>query len=165
MTEMMSNPLDVEAEGRHWWHKPWARLLLIWGVWSLIGLVFAGQFYFSMFRSDQPVEWSYAVYLQMTWAYMWALVTPLILWVAGRFPLERKLWGRNLAVHVVVSLVLSTFVTWCDHLLLYLSYGYRAGRPYPTVRALRFVIENFSEGMGIYLLITIITYAFSYYIR
>jgi two-component system, LytTR family, sensor kinase len=165
MINTMSNPADVEAQGGQWWNKPWARWVIIWGVWTFIGLVFTSQFYFSAYRSDRPVEWSYAIYLQMTWAYLWALVTPVILWVAERFPLERKNWGRNLSVHILASLVLSTFVTWSGHLLLYLNYGYRVGRPYPVDRALRFVIENFSEGIGIYLLIAIITYAFSYYNR
>ena len=165
MMENISNPAEEEIQGGHWWDKPWARWVIIWGVWTLIGLVFTCQFYFSMFRSDRPVEWSYAIYLQLTWAYLWALVTPIILWVAGRFPIERQHWGRNLTVHVLASLALSTFVTWSGHLLLYLNYGWRVGRPYPTDRALRFVIENFSEGIGIYLLIAIITYAFSYYNR
>jgi two-component system, LytTR family, sensor kinase len=165
MMETMINAAGLEDEGRHWLHKPWARLALIWGVWTFIGLVFTCQFYFSMYRSDRPVEWSYAIYLQMTWAYLWALATPIILWLAERFPVEKKLWWRHLALHVGASLVLSTFVTWSGHLLLYLNYGYRLGRPYPVDRALRFVVENFSEGIGIYLLITIITYAVSYYNR
>jgi two-component system, LytTR family, sensor kinase len=165
MIEKMSNSAEQDADGEHWWTKPWARWVIIWGVWTFIGLVFTSQFYFSAYRSDRPVEWSYAVYLQMTWAYLWALVTPVILWVAARFPLERQHWGRNLSVHLVASLLLSTFVTWSGHLLLYLNYGWRAGRPYPVERAVRFVIENFSEGIGIYLLVAIITYAFSYYNR
>jgi signal transduction histidine kinase len=165
MTEKMLSAAEAETQGANWWHKPWARWLIIWGVWTLIGLVFTGQFYFSMYRSDRPVEWTYAFYLQMTWAYLWALMTPIILWVAGRFPIERQHWGRNLSVHLLASLILSTVVTWGGHLLLYLNYGYRVGRPYPVDRALRFVVENFSEGIGIYLLIAIITYAVSYYNR
>jgi len=165
MTEKMLSAAEAETQGANWWRKPWARWLIIWGVWTLIGLVFTGQFYFSMYRSDRPVEWSYAVYLQLTWAYLWALMTPIILWVAGRFPIERQHWGRNLSVHVLASLILSTVVTWSGHLLLYLNYGYRVGRPYPVDRAVRFVVENFSEGIGIYLLIAIITYAVSYYNR
>lgn len=165
MINTLINPVEQEAQGTHWWNKTWARLLIIWGVWTFIGLVFTSQFYFAMYRSDRAVEWPYAVYLQMTWAYLWALVTPLILWVAGRFPIERQHWGRNLSAHLLASLLLSTFVTWSGHLLLYLNYGYRVGRPYPVDRALRFVVENFSEGMGIYLLVAIITYAFSYYTR
>ncbi|HEX8176420.1 MAG TPA: histidine kinase [Pyrinomonadaceae bacterium] len=165
MMETISNPAELESDGRHWWHKPWARLALIWGVWTFIGLVFTGQFYFSMYRSDRPVEWTYAFYLQMTWAYLWALATPVILWLAERFPIERKHLGWHLSLHVLASLALSTFVTWSGHFLLYLNYGYRVGRPYPVERALRFVVENFSEGIGIYLLVTIITYAFSYYNR
>lgn len=165
LMEKMGHAADAEAQSAHWWNKPWARLLIIWGVWTFIGLVFTSQFYFSMYKSDKPVEWSYAIYLQMTWAYLWALVTPLVLWLASRFPLERHYWGRNLSVHIFASIVLSTVVTWCGHLLLYLNYGWRAAAPYRVDRAIRFVIENFSEGIGIYLLIAIITYAFSYYNR
>jgi signal transduction histidine kinase len=165
MIEKMNQMAVPETQDAHWWTKPWPRFLLIWGVWTFIGLVFTSQFYFSMYRSDHSVEWTYAIYLQMTWSYLWALVTPLILWVAARFPLDRHRWGRNLSVHIFASLLLSTFVTWSGHLLLYLNYGWRVGKPYPVDRALRFVIENFSEGIGIYLLITIITYAFSYYNR
>ena len=156
---------EDETANVYWWRKPWARWVIIWGVWTLIGLVFASQFYFAAYRSDRPVEWSYSIYLQMTWSYLWALVTPLVLWLASRFPIERHNWGRNLLVHTIASLVLSTFVTWSGHLILYLNYGWRTGTPYPVDRAIRFVIGNFSEGIGIYLLIAIIAYAFSYYNR
>ena len=50
------------------------------------------------------------------WMY-WALVTPLILRLSGRFRLERDTWPSSLAIHLMVNVVLSSihlvgFVFW-----------------------------------------------------
>ncbi len=68
------------------WQRRWVRVGLIWGIWTFIGFMFTTQAYFGAFRSDRSIEWSRALYVQMIWCYLWALATPLILWLTRRFP-------------------------------------------------------------------------------
>ena len=147
------------------WQRRWVRVGLIWGIWTFIGLVFASQWYFGAYRSEKPVEWSRALYVQMTWCYLWALATPLILWLTRRFPVEKQRWPGNLLVHVLASLLLCALVTGAGHILIYLNYGWSAGKPYMFSDTLRWIVNNSSESIGIYLLIALTSYAFSYYHR
>ncbi|HET6892750.1 MAG TPA: histidine kinase [Pyrinomonadaceae bacterium] len=146
-------------------HRRWGRLLLIFGIWTFIALVFTLQFYFTTYRSARPVMFGDSAYLQFTWSYLWALVTPFVLWTASRLPIERNNWLRSSLIHVPISIVLSVVVTALGHVLNWLYWDFSAGRPFSWERMGRFVVANFSEGIGIYMLIALISYAFSYYRR
>ena len=157
-------PVEMGNEAP-WWRKRWARLALIWAIWTTIGLVFTLQYYFTSFRSERPIPFVDSLYVQMTWSYLWALATPLVLWLAARIPIERHNWLRNSLKHLPISIVLSVALTAMGHVILWLNWGWAMGKPFSFERLTRFVIGNFSEGLGIYLLIALIGYAFSYYRR
>ncbi|HEV7746605.1 MAG TPA: histidine kinase [Pyrinomonadaceae bacterium] len=106
-----------------------------------------------------------SLYLQMTWSYLWALATPLVLWASARLPIERNNWLRSGLLHVPISIVLSVFLTALGHILLWLYWSYPAGKPFSFAYLSRFVVANFSEGIGIYLLIALTSYAYDYYRR
>ncbi|MEK6279485.1 MAG: histidine kinase [Acidobacteriota bacterium] len=143
----------------------WRRLAIIWGIWTLIGIVFTLQMYFTSYRSERPAKLVDSIYLQMIWAYLWALATPLVLWAAARLPLERTNWLRNTLRHVPISIILSGIVTAIGHVMLWLYLGRAVGRDFSFERMGRFVLANFSEGIGIYMLIALTSYAFNYYLR
>lgn len=145
--------------------RRWARLALIWGIWTFIGIVFTLQGYFSSYRSERPMPFVDQIYLQMTWSYLWALATPLVLWAAARLPIERNNWIHNSLPHVPISILLSVFLTALGHIALWLYWGHRAGKPFSFANMSRFVVANFSEGIGIYLLIALTSYAYGYYSR
>ena len=151
------------AEDRPWLRRRWAQAALIFGVWTIIGLVFTGQWYFAAFRSEQPVPLSRAMYVQMSWGYLWALATPLILWLIHRFPVDKQSWRRNIPTHLLTSTVLTFIVGISGHTFLYFVYGRPAGRPYVFQNSLRHAIGNYTEGMGVYLLIAFLVSAYVYY--
>jgi two-component system LytT family sensor kinase len=145
--------------------RRWVRLAAIWGIWTFIGLVFTLQGYFTSYRSERPMLFTDSLYLQMTWSYLWALATPLVLWASARLPIERNNWIRSSLLHVPISILLSVFLTALGHILLWFYWGYRAGKPFSFASMSRFVVANFSEGIGIYLLIALTSYAYNYYRR
>jgi len=135
------------------------------GIWTIIGIVFTLQYYFTSFRSQRPVLFTDSLYLQMTWSYLWALATPLVLWLTTRIPIERHNWLRSSLIHLPLSILLSVALTAIGHVIVWLHWDWAMGKPFSFERMTRFVIGNFSEGMGMYLLIALIAYAFSYYRR
>ncbi len=147
------------------WRRMGMRFALILGIWTFIALVFTLQSYFTSYRSERPVELMDSSYLQFTWSYLWALATPLVLWAASRLPIERNNWLRSSLLHVPISIVLSGIVTALGHVLTWLYFGASVGRPFSLERMGRFVVANFSEGIGIYMLIALISYSLSYYRR
>ena len=164
----MIEKIDQELEGTDasgLWRRRWMRLALIWGIWTFIGIVFTLQSYFTSFRSERPAPLLDSLYLQMTWSYLWALATPLVLWAATRLPIERNNWLRSALLHVPLSILISGFVTALGHVVLWVYWGWGMGRPFSFERMGRFVVANFSEGIGIYLLIALTSYALSYHRR
>ena len=147
------------------WTNPWVGIALIVGIWIFIGLVFTLQGYFTSFRSERPVKLVDSFYLQMTWSIVWALATPLVLLAASRLPIERNNWVPSVLLHIPICLVLSVVVTALGRVLIWLNFGYRVGRPLTLESVTNFVVANFSEGIGIYLLIAVTSYAFSFYRR
>jgi len=147
------------------WQRRWARLAIIWGIWTFIGLVFTLQGYFTSYRSERPTPFVDSLYMQMIWAYVFALATPLVLWAVTRLPIERNNWIRNALLHIPIGIVLSVLLTAMGRVLIWFSWGWPLGRPLTFESITRFVVNNFTEAIGIYLLIALTGYAFSYYRR
>jgi two-component system LytT family sensor kinase len=141
------------------------RAVMIWGIWTLIGLFFTSQIYFARLYTERPLPWFKALTIQLTGAYLWALATPLVLWLARRFPFERQHWLRNLAIHVGVSVPLIIIIYTTYTAVFYMEYIRGMGYPLTFWSTLQNVIWNFSEGISIYLLILFINHALEYHRR
>jgi two-component system, LytTR family, sensor kinase len=163
MTEDSKSDFEFEGPGSRPGRIRWRRLALIWGIWTFIGIVFTFQGYFSSFRSERPIPLTQSLYVQMVWSYLWALATPLVLWFAARLPIERNNWIRSSLLHLPISVVLSCVLTAIGRVMIWLNFGYREGKPLAFESVTNFVVANFSEGIGIYLLIALTSYALRYY--
>src|SRR5215510_14562745 len=70
----------------------------------LSGLLYSGQSYWLMYRGIP--WWTLGLYYSAVNAF-WAAVSPVILWLAHRFPIERSRWIPHVTIHVVAASVLS----------------------------------------------------------
>jgi signal transduction histidine kinase len=147
------------------WQRRWARLAIIWAIWTFIGLIFTLQFYFASYRSERPVPFVDALYMQMIWAYLFALATPFVLWAVSRMPIDRDNWVRNILLHIPISIALGVVLTALGRVLIWLRWGWPLDKPLTFESIARFVVANFTEAIGIYLLIALSGYAFCYYRR
>ncbi len=146
------------------WQRRWFRGVVILGVWTLFGGFVASQLFIAYSRSDMPIQWFRLVFLEITHAYVWAALTPLILWLGHRFRIERGSWFRNLTVHVFASLIIG-FSTRILHDLLFYYLILARERPLSVTKLLLNVYLIFDYGVLIYWLILLISYAFGYYHR
>jgi signal transduction histidine kinase len=80
---------------------------LIFAAWTVFGLVTANQYYMQFELRGEPISWRDALKLGLFEAYLWALATLLIFWLARRFPLERGRMLRTVAVHLAGAVILS----------------------------------------------------------
>src|SRR5262245_34712197 len=83
-------------------------ILAVFGISTAIGLFFAAQMYVTGRAFGHGAGWWQCVYWGLGDWYEWALLWPLILWMARRVPLERGGWLRGLALHLLVGTVLAT---------------------------------------------------------
>ena len=79
------------------------RLRLIFGAATVLGFfsAFTAYYYVTTFgQRGKPAGFPLLLLLNLNYWYSWALLTPGILWLARRFPLERDSWLRSVPVHV-----------------------------------------------------------------
>ena len=85
----------------------WLKGLLAFAFWSLLGVAFGTQFYFSSAQFGNPVSWGRALAYSLADWYVFALLSVPAIALARRFPIERQRWRRSVMVHVLASLLFS----------------------------------------------------------
>jgi two-component system, LytTR family, sensor kinase len=82
-------------------------LLLIVAGWTAFGLFNANQTYVAAEIRGNPIAAGEVLRASMTDAYLWALATIAIFWLARRFPLARGRLALHAAVHLIAGITLS----------------------------------------------------------
>jgi two-component system LytT family sensor kinase len=106
---------DFQAPGRTdaTEYRPLSRteLLLILGFWSLIGILTSANYLIEPHGHGpwQPLVPFAGTMVTFSNSFMWCAVTPAIIWVASRLPLERTRWPTRLML-VVIGLVLAIVI-------------------------------------------------------
>jgi len=86
-------------------HTASARLIV--GVATLLGAFSTFQAYnFVRLFSEHKQPLFGLALVNFSFWYGWALLAPIVLWVARRFPLERGIWKRSVPVHLLTVFVL-----------------------------------------------------------
>jgi signal transduction histidine kinase len=76
---------------------------LCFGFWTCLGLFNVTQGYVQRYQTGEPIVWSEILVTAFVDWWLWAALTPLLLYLARRFPLEPPAWRRHLLVHAAVS--------------------------------------------------------------
>ncbi len=71
--------------------------------WTAAALFFFSQSLVQKVASGEPTPWSHYLTSWLVGMYVWALLTPGVLWLGRRFPFARKNWLRRAALHVPAS--------------------------------------------------------------
>ena len=149
---------------RVWWgERRWAQWALVLGLWTLVGFIFGNQIYWGFLYTERPIPLSGALLWQMGAAYWAALLTPLMLWLARRFRIERPRVRRNLIIHILAGLLVALLLA-AGHTALDMYYWRERGivtSAYFT-RSMLFLIDR---ELLIYWLVILTSHAFNYYSR
>src|SRR5215831_7885917 len=73
--------------------------------WALFALFFMSEDVSRSLYQGRPVEWRGYLIVWITTASAWALLTPVVWHLAGRFPIERQRWWRSLLFHLVAGVI------------------------------------------------------------
>ena len=96
------------------WRK-WTFYALCWTIPALVALSY---YHLNRILTATEVNWFYGIMTSMPWWYVWALMTPVVLWVAKKYPITRDSWKRLipsvyiplmlflLAIHATINLLL-----------------------------------------------------------
>ena len=141
--------------------KRLARLGIIWGIWIIVALFFSTQVFMMYYSERQPIPYKQAFLVQGIGCFLWALVTPLVLWLARRFRIDRHRWFRKVLIHFVISVALVTTLISL-HFIIYMVLAGRAGSITP-LRLLGYLYPNLDRWLLVYWLILLMSHAFNYY--
>jgi two-component system, LytTR family, sensor kinase len=160
MNETTNFP-EEQSRAEHLLQKSSVRLGLLWGVWTLVAFFFATQVYMMYFREEKPVPFKRALFVEGLACALWALVTPLVLWLARRFRIERNNWRRRVSFHFLIGLSLISFLMIIDY-VIYMTF---TGRPenLTPLHIVQFVIYNVDRWLLTYWVVVLSSHAFNYY--
>jgi len=92
-------------------------------LWTVLGLFYFSQGLTQRLVSYDPTPWWRYLLAWLLGVYIWALLTPVILWLGRQFPIERRNWLRRGVLHLMLSagfsvleLSLETVLFSCLHL-------------------------------------------------
>jgi sensor histidine kinase YesM len=82
-------------------------VLAILGAWTLFGFFFSTQLYLNIRYHGRSQAFSLILIPWLICGYLWAALTPVALLLARRFPLEKELIVRRVALHLLFGVLLS----------------------------------------------------------
>jgi two-component system, LytTR family, sensor kinase len=98
--------------------------LTVWTGWTALALFFAASNSLTYRSTGRPANWALTIKRSLSEWWLWAALTPAIVWLARRFPLHgARLWP-HLAIHIVAGAVLALVKTVADRLLFALLTGF-----------------------------------------
>ena len=139
--------------------------ITIWAVWTLFGLFFTSQVYIQyQMLTENPVPFGRILLWQLASGYIWFGISPLILFLAKRFPFDEGKWKTSLPVHLVACVVVAFSQLLIDTFVL-TRLGYPPSKEFPSfLEAYKyFLTVNVHFSMQIYMVIVGIASASRYY--
>lgn len=129
---------------------------------TVTGIYFAMQAYWNP-DIRPPLSWRQALGINLTYYYLWALTTPLVVAIARRFRFESGRWGRALSAHALASAILTgAQIVFGEAILILLGIRQMIAF-WPRVWA-SFVL-NFQSSLPTYWMILFAYLAFDYYVK
>jgi len=92
---------------------------LLSGIWTAYGLLSAWQSHYWYSFGNRPLAWRDAVRFEVSYAWLWGVCCPVILWLSNRYRIERISQVRRILVHVaamaVFAAVTKASYEWLTH--------------------------------------------------
>lgn len=75
--------------------------------WTLVALFFFTREVSRRVYWNEPLVWKSVLTVWLVGEYIWGLVAVIVLWFGSRWPLERRVLGRRIALHLLLSAVVA----------------------------------------------------------
>ena len=153
------NQLDLEIQTTAW--PRWATWGAIIGVWTLPGLAALSFYYLNQIVTAQPMVWPYALVSTIPNWYIWALMTPAVVWLARRYRIERTNVVKVMATVHIPAMVLALLIHSLINLVLFRATGLHDQLSLDLYRV--HITSRVHANIVTYWAIVGIYYAFDYY--
>jgi sensor histidine kinase YesM len=153
--------IETESNAQQLLGRRSVRIGLIVGVWTLVGLFFTSQEILYSYRMEKHLPYVKSLFMQMSICYLWALSTPLVLWLARRFRLERNNWPTRLATLFFTGLALVASMSAVHYVIYMTNLGLTANMT--AFKAFQYVFLNLDRQLSFYWLLILSSHALNYY--
>jgi len=116
----------------------------IWLAWTVAGVFYITQDSVPRLYRGQPVAWKYVFVGWMTGMYVCAALTPALLWLGNRWPVERRVTYAGL--HLCFSVAFSILATIIEVPFLLLLGVFPAAAPPPLVTGISVMLSFGIQG-------------------
>ena len=91
--------------------------LIVWGGWTALALFFAVSASLTYLSTGRPASWLLSIERSLTEWWLWALLTPLVVWLARRYPLDRPWPWREAVIHVTAGSIVAVVKTAAERVV------------------------------------------------
>jgi signal transduction histidine kinase len=107
-----------------YWSRRWPRFWVVMGLFTVLGLIDAGQIYLHVKRfSGNEIHWEEAIAVGLGDWYLWAAASPIIFSLARRFPITAANWRSRLLIHIYFGALIILTKVALDMLLNFAVIG------------------------------------------
>jgi two-component system, LytTR family, sensor kinase len=139
------------------------KTVALFAIWTTYGSLSAWQTHYWYSFTKEPMSWFDSLRFEVSYAWLWLLCTPVILWLARRFRIERHHWTRNIALHVLALTAINAVTkTVFDAVMMPPGSAFK-DFSWPTL--FRSIERNFDTGTLLYFVIILIEHSIVYYRR
>ena len=144
LSPMTANPCQNEAVMSPRIRKHIRLLAKLWLAWTIVGLFYISQDSVPRLYRGEPVAWKYVFVGWMAGMYVCAALTPAVLWLGDRWPVERRLTYAGL--HLCFSVVFSILATVIEVPLLLLLGVFPSSTPPPIAVGIKVFLSFGIQG-------------------
>jgi len=136
--------------------------LIVLGLWTLYGVSLGLNSYFVRASLGRPIPFEISISLELLYTTLWALLTPVIVLLARRFPITKQTWHTGVAVQIAGLICLGM-----AQKLLWELLGRMVAPTFFGPLNLKTLVPTLAATMDtaamLYLFVVASTYAVSYY--
>jgi len=133
----------------------WTIALLVWAAWTALAVFFAITSSLTYISQNRPPLWGLALAYSLAQWWIWAALTPFVVWLARRMPLGRRCLALHLTTHLVAGVAAALIKVTVEGWVRQWLFG---ARPYV-------LISNLALQVLIYWAIVAVVHALDHYGR
>ena len=98
--------------------------LAVWAGWTSLALLMAISWSLTYRSTGRPANWHLTISRSLAEWWLWAALTPLVVWLARRYGLEGSRRWRNILIHLTAGLVIAVLKTVADRAIFAMLSGF-----------------------------------------
>lgn len=142
----------------------WVRIVFNFVAWTLFGIFMAAQAYYLSFRSGHPLPWGTSLFRELVYAYLWACLTPVVLSLSRKYPVDSQRWHIHFGLHLAGSVLVAVGHKIFFHLITMLVEA-TPDNPFHFDRITTLMWSYLDYGILLYWFILLLHHALQYYGR